>query len=216
MHDRVIDDLVSCGAKEHWKKSYLLSICPSASISCSCFHAYVLDNSQVWMQSELHWHREVLQRTWDSACSISNSQKPSHSLLLTAGVWKVFSEKNPLMHRKKLTTNENTCKWKNKTEKNLLWWVSCRLTNRKFKNLALIDTLLLSEMCCYHLPWKLLLISDGKVFPRITTLGSITISRLRPLDPVTSRCPPPPSSRSVISLSCRSRRTSCHSPLSRR
>lgn len=75
--------------------------------------------------------------------------------------------------------------------------------------------LLSGNKCCYP-PWKLLLIPDGKVFPSITTVGSMMISLLRPCDPVTSRWPPPPSSFSIISLSWRSRKTSCHSPLSRR
>ncbi|TNN58391.1 hypothetical protein EYF80_031402 [Liparis tanakae] len=90
------------------------------------------------------------------------------------------------------------------------------MSGRSFLRPMETQRLLRAAFDVRHLPWKLLLIPEGKVFPSITTVGSMMISRLRPRDPVTSRCPPPPSSRRIISLSCRSRKISCHSPLSRR
>lgn len=116
------------------------------------------------------------------------------------GAWKVFSEKQSL-NRVKFTNNENA----------FIFLLVCYQFVPKmiYQNIQ-------KKMFYCHLPWKLLLIPEGKVFPSITTVGSMMISRLRPCDPVTSRWPPPPSSFSIISLSCRSRMTSCHSPLSRR
>lgn len=174
-----------------------LTSCPLVSKCPSCSHA-----DEVWMQSQVNY--------------IYTGKE--------LGIQPIVYPKCMLLGRSFLKSSPWTLKLNNNKNANqklsfsvLLVLAKGVLPEHSVNTLSDSYKCYYEDRICYcHLPWKLLLIREGKVFPNITTVGSMMISLLRPCDPVISRWPPPPSSFSIISLSCRSRRTSCHSPLSRR